>query len=161
MPIQFETTSIVKVLETMLLETFEETQDQPIYLDRGTAFFQSIEEITAQQASQPMGNCATIAAHVEHVRYYLDVLEDYMFKTALSYVNWKEVWETVSTVSDDEWHEMKTNLKSTYERIKGHLHGAETWDGELELSAMMGIIVHSAYHLGEIRQMMCRLQSEN
>ena len=120
---------------------------------------ETVELITADQASQPMGECATIAAHVEHIRYYLDVLEDFMFKRDLSYVDWNAVWETTSTVSEDEWDTMRSTLKITYERVKGLLQDAESWDGEHELGAMMGIIVHSAYHLGEIRQMMCRLAS--
>jgi len=140
----------------VLVETFEDVQGA--YLDKGTSFFETLAEITAEQASQPMGNCATIAAHVEHTRYYLQVLEDRLLGNDLSYVNWDTIWETVSTVSDDEWINMINNLNTTYERVKGHLDNADTWEGERELSSMLGIIVHSAHHLGEIRQMMCHLK---
>ena len=104
-----------------------------------------------------MGNCATIAAHVEHVNYYLKVLEDRMFNRDLSYVNWNTIWETVDTVSDEEWATMVANLNTTYERVKGHFDNVEAWDGDHELSCVFGIIIHSAHHLGEIRQMMCHL----
>ena len=33
-----------------------------------------------------------------------------------------------------------------------------SWEGITELSSMLGIIAHSAHHLGEIRQMMCHLE---
>ena len=156
---QIEITDLAQGLKACLVETFESVMG--IYLDKETSLFETLEQISAQQASQSHGGCATLAAHVEHIRYYLQVLEDRMFKRDLSYVNWGTIWETINTVTDDEWELMKTKLKETYERINGHLNNAETWEGQHEISAMFGIILHSAYHLGEIRQMMCRLQSEN
>ncbi len=149
-------TNVVRGFRFVLVETFEEVQGA--YLDKGTSLFETLEQITAEQASQPMGNCATIAAHVEHVHYYLKVLEDRMLGNDLSYVNWDTIWETVSTVDATEWDEMKSKLKTTYDRIKAYLDNADTWKGEHELSSMLGIIVHTAHHLGEIRQMMCHLK---
>ena len=49
-------------------------------------------DFTAADASQPMGDCATIAAHVAHTHYYLGVLEDRMFSRDLSYVDWDQIW---------------------------------------------------------------------
>ena len=60
-----------------LIETFENVHG---ILDKGTSLFETLAQISADQASQPMGNCATIAAHVAHTRYYMDVLEDRMFR---------------------------------------------------------------------------------
>ena len=154
-----EMTDAVKLLEAFLLEAFESVQNQPLFINRGTSLFQTLAEITAEQASQPMGACATIAAHVDHIRYYLEVLEDFMFKNDLSYVDWNTIWDSVSTVSDEEWQTINANLKASYDRIKAHLSSDEVWKSIHEVSAMMGIIVHTAYHLGEIRQMMCRLKS--
>lgn len=156
---QIKMMDVVKLLEAFLIETFESVQSEPLYMDRGTSLFETLSEITAEQASQPMGDCATIAAHVEHTRYYMDVIEDFLFKNDLSYVNWRQVWETVSTVSDDEWQTMNANLKASYERIKAHLSNPDVWNDTHELGAMMGIVVHTGYHIGEIRQMMCRLRS--
>jgi len=156
MPKQIDITNVTRGFRFVLVETFEEVQGA--YLDKGTSFFETLADINAKQASQPMGDCATIAAHVEHTRYYLQVLEDRLLGNDLSYVNWETVWETVNTVSDDEWDTMKADLKTAYERIKAHLDNAESWEGERELSSVLGIIVHTAYHLGEIRQMMCHLK---
>ena len=153
---QIELVGVTQGLKMCLIETFESVVG--IYLDKGTSLFETLAQITAEQASQPMGNCATIAAHVEHITYYLKVIEDRMFNRDLSYVKWSEIWETVDTVSADEWTTMITNLKATYERVKGHFDDVENWDGDHELSCVFGMIVHSAYHLGEIRQMMCHLR---
>ncbi len=157
MPKQIDISEIVTGFRFLLTETFESVQGA--YLDKGTSLFETLADISAEGASQPMGNCATIAAHVAHSAYYLAVLEDRMFGRDLSYVNWNEIWEEVSSVDPDEWSRMIADLRATYERIKSHLDSAEAWEGINELSSMLGIIAHSAYHLGEIRQMMCHLKS--
>jgi len=157
MPKQIDISEVVTGFRFLLTETFESVQGA--YLDKGTSLFETLAEISAEGASQPMGNCATIAAHVAHTNYYLEVLEDRMFGRDLSYVNWNKIWEEVSSVDPDEWSRMIADLRATYERIKSHLDSAEDWEGINELSSMLGIIAHSAYHLGEIRQMMRHLKS--
>ncbi|MCY4070523.1 MAG: hypothetical protein OXG60_04450 [Chloroflexi bacterium] len=157
MPKQIPITEVARGFQFLLVETFESVRGA--YLDKGTSLFETLADISAAGASQPMGDCATIAAHVAHVTYYLRVLEDRMFGRDLSYVDWEEIWGTVSGVTEAEWEAMLADLRSTYERIKGHLDEAESWGGITELSSMLGIIAHSAYHLGEIRQMTCHLEA--
>ncbi len=157
MPNQIPVTEVANGFRFLLTETFESVSGA--YLDRGTSLFETLAQISAEQASQPMGDCASIAAHVAHTQYYLRVLEDRMFGRDLSYVNWDKIWAEVRGVDAAAWEAMIADLRSTYERIKGHLDAAEDWEGIRELSSLLGIIAHSAYHLGEIRQMMCRLES--
>lgn len=151
-----EMNSLLELLERSLLETFESVKG--IYLDKGTSLFETLAEINAEQASQPMGNCATMAAHVAHTQYYIEVLEQYLLHGEAKDVNWNTIWETVSTVTDDEWSAMVNDLKSTYDRIKTHLTNESLFDNTDKVGEMLGIIIHTAYHLGEIRQMMCHLQ---
>ena len=140
-----------------LTETFESVHG--IYLDKGTSLFETLSGIDAAQASQPMGNCASIAAHVAHTTYYLRVLEDRMFGRDLSYVDWDEIWRTVGAVDDAGWTALIADMRGVYERIMSHLDDAESWDGFAELSSLLGMATHSAYHLGEIRQMLCHLEA--
>ncbi|MCE2473717.1 MAG: hypothetical protein J4G18_17810 [Anaerolineae bacterium] len=156
MPKQIDISEVATGFRFLLSETFESVHGA--YLDKGTSFFETLAEISAEDASQPMGDCATIAAHVAHTRYYLQVLEDRMFSRDLSYVDWDRIWNEVSSVSEAEWAGMIADLRSIYQRIMGHLDGADEWSGFTELSSLLGMIAHSAYHLGEIRQMMCRLK---
>lgn len=156
MPQQIDISEVATGFRFLLTETFESVQGA--YLDKGTSLFETLAEISAAQASQPMGNCATVAAHVAHTTYYLEVLEDRMFGRDLSTVNWDQIWDEVSGVDAEEWQRMIADLRATYERIKGHLDSAGQWEGINELSSLLGIIAHSAYHLGEIRQMMCHLE---
>ena len=155
MPKQIDISEVATGFRFLLTETFERVQGA--YLDKGTSLFETLAEISAAQASQPMGDCATIAAHVAHTAYYLRVLEDRMFGRDLGYVDWDAIWDEVSAVDAAEWAGMIADLRSDYERVKSHLDNADQWEGINELSSMLGIIAHSAYHLGEIRQMMCHL----
>lgn len=157
MPNQIDISEVAAGFRFVLIETFETVQG-PVYLDRGTSLFETLAEITADGASQHMANCATIAAHVAHTTYYLCVLEDRMLGRDLSYVNWEQIWDEVSSVDEAAWERMIDDLRATYERIMGHLDSADQWQGINELSSLLGIIAHSAYHLGEIRQMMCHLK---
>ena len=157
MPNTIPISEVARGFRFLLTETFESVHG--IYLDKGTSLFETLAHIDARAASKPMGNCATIAAHIAHTTYYLRVLEDRMFGRDLSYVDWDEIWQTVSAVDETEWAALQADLRATYARVKGHLDDADSWQGFAELSSMLGIIAHSAYHLGEIRQMMCHLEA--
>ena len=157
MPNTIPITEVARGFDFLLTETFE--QARGAYLDKGETLFESLAQLSATDASQPMGDCATIAAHVAHIDYYLRVLEARMLGQDVSRVDWNEVWQTVSAVDESAWAAMNEDLRASYTRIKAHLANAEDWQGTRELSSMLGIIAHSAYHLGEIRQMMCRLRS--
>ncbi len=66
-----------KALFRCLDETFSNVQG--IYLDKGTTLFETLEGVSAEEASRAISaNSATIAAQVEHIRFYLDVFDDYM-----------------------------------------------------------------------------------
>jgi hypothetical protein len=144
-------------LLTLLTETFESVQG--IYLDRGTSLTETLAEITAQEASVPVGNkCATIAAQVTHVCFYLDVLYRYIKTGQNEPVDWGEIWGTVRAVTPDEWSALQERLRQTYERTKEMVQNYDRWDTENSLGGAMAIVAHTAYHLGEIRQATCTLK---
>ena len=59
-------------------ETFEGSpKEGSIYLDRGVGVLNSISSLTAEDASKSIGG-ANIAAHTEHLRYYLEVLTNFL-----------------------------------------------------------------------------------
>ncbi len=157
MPKQIDIAEVARGFDFFLTETFEQVRGA--YLDKGDSLFESLAQLSADHASAPMGSCASIAAHVAHIDYYLRVLEERMFGRDVSWVNWDETWQAVSAVDAAGWATLQADLRASYARIKGHLAGADDWQGQRELSSLLGMIVHSAYHLGEIRQMMCRLRA--
>src|SRR5512143_2569800 len=145
---------------TPLLDLLDETFDNThgIYLDRDTSLFRTLETISAQQASIPVGGrCASLAAQVAHVTFYLEVLERYVLYHDTSPADWGEIWRTVEKVSPEEWAGLQSKLRETYQRINQMVREVDTWN-EDSLGGAMAIVVHSAYHLGEIRQAMCTLR---
>ena len=127
-----------------------------IFLDEGTSLFETLETITAEEASIPVGGkCATLAAQVAHVNFYLEVLEDYILKKDRGKVDWGDIWRRVNEVSPEEWTAYQEQLKETYRRFISMLQSVEDWSDERPFGGALAIAVHTAYHLGEIRQAMC------
>lgn len=77
MPVQIPLERIKPVLLQLLEETFSRVQG--MYIDKGTTLFETLDGVTAAEASRSASpKTATIAAQVEHVRFYLDVLDEIM-----------------------------------------------------------------------------------
>ena len=143
-------------LYALLEETFERVQG--IYLDRGTSLFETLATISAAEASRPVSSsCASIAAQVEHVRFYLAVLERYLRGEAVGKVDWQASWR-LTTVTPEEWAALQVRLGEAYRSVSAVMRGLETWDGEHDIGGALAIVVHTAYHLGEIRQALCTVR---
>jgi hypothetical protein len=146
-----------KELFDILDETFE--NHHGIYLDRGTSLFETLDRINAAEASQPVGGkCASLAAQVAHITFYLEVLERYILTKDTGDVDWGEIWRTIKEVSPDEWMDLKHQLRQTYQRVFSMLRGLETWEDDTSIGGALAIVAHTAYHLGEIRQALCTLK---
>jgi hypothetical protein len=150
---------IVQDLLDVLDETF--VTHHGIFLDKGTSLFETLETITAAEASIPVGGrCATLAAQVAHVNFYLEVLEAYILNKDIGKVDWGDIWRRVNKVSLEEWKAYKDQLKETYQRIVSMLQNLQDWNDERPIGGALAIAVHTAYHLGEIRQAMCIVKQE-
>ncbi len=138
-------------------ETFE--NHHGIYLDNNTSLLTTLETVSAQEASIPVGGkCASLAAQVTHVIFYLELLEKYFLKQEVGKVDWGEIWRTVEKISPEQWETLKNKLKETYTRLDQLFHNTENWNDEDVVGAALAIVVHTAYHLGEIRQALCTLK---
>ncbi len=156
MMVQIQADHFTNALLMFLDETFEDVHGY--FLDRGTSMFETLATISAEQASLPVGGkCATLAAQVKHVAFYLDVLERSLRTGAFARVDWGEIWRTTKEVSPSEWETLIVGLRSSYNRIKTLILETQAWPSEKEIGAAIAVIVHSAYHLGEIRQALCTL----
>ncbi len=141
-----------------LLDILEETFDihHGVYLDKGTSLFDTLDQISAEDASVPIGSkCATIAAQVEHVILYLEILGRHITGEEVGEVDWGEIWSRVSGVSTPKWNDLKKRLKNAYDQLKDRLGNIQDWELNDALGGSLGILVHTAYHLGEIRQALC------
>ena len=148
--------SYTKALSGLLDETFERVHG--IYLDRGTSLFETLETISAEEASRPVSaTCASIAAQVEHVRFYLEVLARYARGEAVGKVDWQASWR-LTAVTPEEWDALKGRLRDTHRDILAVVGDARTWEDENAIGGSMAIVAHTAYHLGEIRQALCTIK---
>ncbi len=147
------------VLYELLDKTFEKSNG--IFLDSNNSLFETLDTISAEEASIPVSaTCGTLAAQTEHIRFYLDVMEAWMIDIDRSPVtlDWGDVWRTVTTVTPAEWDASKARLRASYERIVARLKSIHTWEGENDIGIPLTFVVHTAYHLGEIRQALCTLK---
>jgi hypothetical protein len=129
------------------------------FLDRGTSLFETLATISAAEASLPVGGkCATLAAQVRHVAFYLDVLERSLRTGQFERQDWGRIWRETTAVTPAEWEAAKAALRVSYDRIKALIHETPAWSGEMQIGGAIAAIAHTAYHLGEIRQALCILK---
>jgi hypothetical protein len=146
-----------KALLMLLDETFDNVHG--FYLDKNTSLFETLASITADEASIPVGGkCAALAAQVKHVAFYLDVVEKSVRDPNYPKADWGEIWRTVNHVTPEEWQSIQSELRSNYDHILDLIKSAPVWPSEAEIGSAIAIVVHTAYHLGEIRQALCTLR---
>jgi hypothetical protein len=140
-----------KELLVILEETF--THVHGIYLDGGTSLFETLAKLSAEDASiRTADEGATLAAQVEHVRFYLDVLDDVMRTHQPARVDWRDIWTRVSTVSSEEWESSMRRLRESYERVVQTITTYDDWHDDYGFGGALAVLTHTAYHLGGIRQ---------
>ncbi len=136
----------------MLRETFEGSPDgQPsAFLDRGVGIFDTLSKIMADSASKEFYG-TTIAAQTEHAKFYLDRLCEYI-NGRTERVNWDDSW-LIETVNDAEWTALRESVTRSYENTLRCIASVEDWS-EDRTGMAIGMVAHTAYHLGAIRQIM-------
>ncbi len=136
-------------LRALLTETFDKVEG--IYLDRGTSLFETLADISAEEASKPMREGGpTVAGHVEHMRFYLATARDYMQGIWYEKLDWKESWK-VTSVTPAQWRDLQVRLREVYEEVLRVMAGFSDWNDERKVGGAIGLIAHTAYHLGAIR----------
>jgi hypothetical protein len=111
----------------------------------------SLDKISAADASLPTPTGSTIAAHVDHLRYGLTLMNRWSkgenpFKDA----DWAASWRK-RTVSDLAWRQLRADLRANASSWMQTLRTARDID-DTELNGLIGSVAHLAYHLGAIRQ---------
>ncbi|MEL6404583.1 MAG: hypothetical protein AAFN11_04180 [Chloroflexota bacterium] len=151
--------STQEMFTSALLQSLEETFEnvKGIYLDKETSIFETLATVSASEASQPVSSdCATIAAHVAHMTYYIEILLK-LIDGEQPKADWQAIWNTVGAVTDDEWQASQDALKSAYQQIRSVASETE-WQNDRQMAGAMGILMHNAYHLGEIRHALCTIR---
>ena len=112
----------------------------------------SLDKLSAEAASRSVNDGATIAAHAQHLRYGLSLMNRWASEGGDPFADpkWDDAWKT-SKVDAGEWDEIRAGLRDETRRWLEALRSPRQVS-DTELSGMIGSIVHVAYHLGAIRQ---------
>ena len=148
---QVETNQLTKVFQEFLEEEFEKVSG--IFLDARTSLLETLENISAEEASKRITETGTsIASQVDHLRFYLKVSNDYMDGKKYK-ADWQGSWKR-KTVTEEEWDLLRQQVREDYDNLIARLKGYADWSDDDRLGGQLGIIVHTAYHLGAIRQIL-------
>src|SRR5690606_31952242 len=111
----------------------------------------SLETLSADAASSAPGGGGSIAAHTDHLRYGLSLLNRWSAgENPFAGANWAAPWQGLQ-VGAAEWADGGAAVRAEAERWLSSL--AEPREvNDVELAGMIGSIAHLAYHLGAMRQ---------
>ena len=112
----------------------------------------SIEKLSAADASRSTNDGATIAAHVQHERYGLSLMNRWATEGGNPFADakWDEAWKT-REVDARTWDEIRNGFAGEARRWLEALR-APREVSETELNGLVASIAHLAYHIGAIRQ---------
>jgi hypothetical protein len=148
------TKEISPVLTRLFSELVEGAHDEGAFiLNSGDAgLLRSLDKLSATDASQSVNGGATIAAHAQHVRYGLSLMNEWAANGGNPFANakWDEAWK-LSTVDAAQWEAIRKGLRDEAHRWLQALKSSRDV-AEVELAGMAGSVAHLAYHLGAIRQ---------
>jgi hypothetical protein len=154
-----QTTEIGKTLTTLFSELIDGARSPggAFILNSGDAgLLRSLDGLSAADASRSLDGGATVAAHAQHVRYGLSLMNRWASEGGDPFADatWEDAWKT-SSVSDREWAEIRDGLRDEAHRWLKVL-GSPREVVTVELNGMIGSIAHLAYHLGAVRQIAAR-----
>jgi hypothetical protein len=149
------TTDMSPVLTRLFSELVDGASDPTgafILNSRDVGLLRSLEKLSADDASRSVNDGATIAAHAQHVRYGLSLMNRWANEGGNPFADakWDEAWKTFD-VDATEWENIRNGLREeTHCWLQALSAPRDVTDAEL--AGMVASIAHLAYHLGAIRQ---------
>jgi hypothetical protein len=149
------TTEVSPALTRLFSELVEGARagKQQFILNPGdVGLLRSLDKISAADASRSANDGATIAAHAQHLRYGLSLMNQWVRDGGNPFANarWDEAWATPA-VDETAWNEIRSGLAHETREWLTMLDTPREVQG-VELTGMIASIAHLAYHLGAIRQ---------
>jgi len=122
-------------------------------LNRGDeGLLRALDKLSAADASAPTATASSVAAHVDHLRYGLSLMNRWSRgENPFTDADWSASWRK-RTVSDAEWRQLRADLRAEASSWLQALRVPREVDSAA-LNGVVGSIAHLAYHLGAIRQM--------
>lgn len=152
-----------RALSNMLTEIFDGPPGQEAYLlnpgDPG--LLRQLDTIDASAASKrPMPGKTTIAAHIDHVRFGLSILNRWAAGEANPWAgaDWNASWQR-ATGSEDQWRALRDGLRHEADKWRKVVATRTSWD-DMSAAAALSTAAHTAYHVGAIRQILAALKPD-
>lgn len=130
-----------------------ETPGGAFILNSGdVGLLRSLDRLDAAEASRAVDGGASIAAHAQHLRYGLSLMNRWAREGGNPFADatWDLAWR-IHAVDASQWAEIRAGLADEVHRWRETL-GIERTTQPVELTGMIASIAHLAYHLGAIRQ---------
>jgi hypothetical protein len=140
-------------LGRLLRELFEgPAPDAAFMLNRGDpGLLASLDRLSSAAASARPNGRASVAAHVDHLRYGLSLLNRWARgEDPWADANYAASWERLD-VTDRQWRELRDALATEARDWRTAIDQRRVWDNT-SLTEAMASAIHLAYHLGAIRQ---------
>lgn len=147
--------SLRNSVKTMVRETFEGppvpvigswfTNSEP-----NSGIFGVLERLSCDEASMSIHG-TTLAAHTDHVRYHMWGTNELLKNGNSPKMDWDKSWD-IHSVDGQQWNRIQEGLRNEYLIFLETIDAIE-WNEQL-VNEVLSSLVHSAYHLGAIRQML-------
>ena len=147
------TSDLGSTLPTLFAELIDGAPQSEAYmLNRGDAgLLRSLDKLSATAASAATPHGSTIAAHVDHLRYGLSLMNRWSAgENPFDDADWSASWRR-TRVSAAQWRQLRDELASEAHRWLESLNKPREVD-QSELNSVVGSVAHLAYHVGAIRQ---------
>lgn len=150
------TTSVpVSVIKESTKLALTEAFDNVIgmFLDKGDSLWETLDGVTAEQASVPIApGSNSIASQVAHMIYYFDVSAIYMRGEEPQEVDWATAWKIID-VTEDEWKDLQRELRERQSDLFALIDNApdEVFASSDIVGGTYAVVAHTAFHLGQIK----------
>jgi len=145
--------SVSSTIGTLFRELVDGRSTTEAYvLNEGdVGLLRSLDRLSSDEAAHSSAGGASLAAHVDHIRYSLHRLNGWASGTDLGPPDWGASWR-LSRVSDEQWKELRAKLASEVAAWKSVLDRETVVDDDA-MRSLASSVVHLAYHFGAIRQL--------
>src|SRR5262245_22077694 len=112
----------------------------------------ALDSVSPDEASRSVNGGATVAAHAQHLRYGLSLMNRWAREGGNPFADatWDEAWKT-ARVDEQAWNVIRNGLRREAHEWLNALSAPRAVT-PVEYTGMLASIAHLAYHLGAIRQ---------
>jgi hypothetical protein len=89
------------------------------------------------------------------------VLQRALRGETLGKLPWRDIWDQDRPVSAGEWSARVDELRGELASLRTLLEEPATWEREDAVGEAMAVVVHSAYHLGAVRQALAVIREKS